>query len=288
MDDLARQFQRKLEVFCDVRGEVTGVALHAPDPAEWQIDRLKDLVSAVYKLLREDWRDEIEYVARIASIEVTREKALTRYLLTIRDLRQSAEHSDTPDADHALRMWLKEAVGTSTLDASNEGDACRYVLQQGVEALSALVGLAKQAQKDYQTSTQWSSFVADADSFDLTTELLVVAGDLGAGPFGKRFEGELTRRLQRGWNWRAKELTASDDRRRALETEILRVLASELLGSIPCSYVDVLEALDLDPGTEEALGAVLIAHGAARLADYDDTETFLDLVRASTTSLGTL
>lgn len=285
MTELATQFHRKLEIVAEVRLRVTGRTLEVPAAEFWRVDRFESLVSSIYKLLREAWRVEVEFVRRSASVLVQKEAEVRRYCVIVGDLRQSEQHSN-PQYQGPRERWLLDAVGAASLSDDKEVEACQALLRDGTSAMSSLVGLCKHLENDPLGSKSWSQFVDRLESSDPATALAIIAGDLGVGNNSRNTRGYLEREVQKAWSHRAKSLTAHDDYAVALESEILRVLAGQFLGSIPCGYSDLLEALDLNIGSREAFGAVLVAHGIALMADYDDVDEFLSLVSTSVAALG--
>lgn len=288
MSELGAQFHRKLEIVAEIRLRVTGRSLKLPAATSWSVERFDSLVSSIYKLLREAWRDEVEFVQRAAGVQVRQQTEVRRYCFTVSDLRQAEQHDDLHKARSARERWLLDAVGDRSLSADKEREACAVLIREGTSALTSLVGLCKHLERDPSGSEMWADFVEQANSSDPVNALAIVASDLGLGSFSPSKRDYLEREVVKAWSHRARSLAKHDDRSAALEAEVIRLLAGQFLGSIPCGYSDLLDELDIDVGSTEALGAVLLAHGVAMLVDFDDLQSFVSSVSACVAALGRL
>lgn len=271
----SEQLARKLELFVETRERVVGERLKLPAESQWSTTDFEALVTALYRLICESWADEIHQIRVIAVASGPAAGDLRRFSQQINAFRQSQQHEDTPKEDKELMSW-RGVVGnqSATLKDGSDAHHCGALAEQAVHALGGLVGLAKSLESDANGARQWRQFIDDRRSLDPVETLELLAGDFGIRlPYNPK---HLRISAQREWSHRVKALGIADERSLAMEHVITRILAGRYIQSLPCSYSDVLDALDVPPGSDRAFGVVIAAHGLAVLSAYDDVDDFLN------------
>ncbi len=273
-DQLAR-LSNRLDAFMTQREQTTGYALARPEVDRWPPD-FAGLVSKMYQLFWEAWGSEIQCLTRLIPYS-QKGRTIDRFRKDLNAIRQSQQHNHTEKHDHDFRLWLRDAANVDVLTSATDAPACQALVEQAIAAVFDLTGLAKEVANDTTAAAAWSRFVGelvDADPFGALQEL--------AGDWGLRLNNAdwLRRTAKERWESRLKSLTLRDDRELHLQNVVGRILLSQFTGALPCDYTDVLDVLELEPGTRLAFGAVLMAHGLAEMGTYETADEFLGLVEA--------
>ena len=273
-EELAK-LSNRLDAFATQRERTTGYALARPEVDRWPPD-FAGLVSKMYQLFWEAWGSEIRCLTRLMPYSA-KGRTVDRFLKDLNAIRQSQQHNHTEQHDRDVRSWLRDAANVDVLTSETDAAAGKALIGQAIDAVFDLTGLAKEISSDTKTAAAWSRFVGELVGADPFGALQELAGDWGLRLGNPEW---LQRTAKERWESRLRSLNLSDDRDLHLQNVVGRILLSQFTGALPCDYADVLDALELEPGTRRAFGAALMAHGLAEMSTYETADEFLSLVEA--------
>ncbi len=211
----------------------------------------KELVSATYQLWRETWKLDVRFLMSRQLQVATRD-----FDRLINQLRTSQQHADTGTLDEEAAQWARDVCGGRNPATSDDWRACGTAL---MDALNTAIGALCQTVVQNQSSdfrAAWQAKVSVSEE----AVVLRVAADLGL-QLNNSQVGSAVSQVKRRWaGYRLKPGEVADD---VLASYAEQSLISRT-ESLPCSYLDVLGALEV-LGRREAVHALRLAHAVAEI-----------------------
>jgi hypothetical protein len=267
------------------KDEATRASLVVPEFATWKFDVVSQadlvvLVSECYKWWKESWADDIQFLAdQLRAGDGTVVKAFTRL---IHLLRTAHQHVGNTEAREFYEEWLHASCGSKQPQLDREWNDCGVALRRTLgQALIALAALADAALLDQRTALAWMTLTETRRNVDLPSSRALVAQDLGL-TIRRGSQDYVDRQIEAQWRRRIR--TIQDDAQSALDSVIERWLVGWSISTLPCAYSEVLDKLDCW-ADERAVAALTLAHAVADLAEYQNTEQFLEGLAAMWTLL---
>lgn len=271
------QFKRLCQTLSQHRKLCTGEAIPLPDIGTWpQRVRTEEdftaLVSAAYKLWRENWKLDIGFFLS----QPRADGLIHAFDQLIYHLRTAQQHTDNSDATARWNTWTSNACAKEAPVTADDWSACGRALM--TEINNAVDGLCRWAAAGRQRQPfrqAWQAKTAES----VAAAVSRVASDLGLYLNDGQRKYHVRTVEQR---WSKYRLRPGDTAPGVLASLAERSLVSQL-AALPFDYEWLLDELRV-LGTTDAVPALRLAHAVAEISGTDG-EKCLELVKSTWVTL---